>query len=130
MRLARSYHPSSSTRWLAGCGAGPTRSCPGFPVTDTIKRVGAGDLVDANGGPSTPARHPDPQGFRRSVLEKAHADADPYVLDVSDDAGLVEMLGVRVLIVPGDEEGFKVTRPLDLVLAEAVLARRRSDGAN
>ena len=103
---------------------------PGLPVTDTIKCVGAGDMVDATVDRSTLRAIQTPQGFRRSVLEKAHADADPYVLDVSDDAGLVEMLGVRVLIVPGDEEGFKVTRPLDLVLAEAVLARRRSDGAN
>ena len=71
-----------------------------------------------------------PQGFRRIVLEKAHAEADPLVLDVSDDAGLVEMLGYPVMVVPGDEEGFKVTRPLDLILAEAVLARRRSDGVS
>ena len=52
------------------------------------------------------------------------------MLDVSDDAGLVEMLGYPVMVVPGDEEGFKVTRPLDLILAEAVLARRRSDGVS
>lgn len=103
---------------------------PGLPVTDTIKRVGAAGEVDATVDRGTLRAIQTPQGFRRSVLEKAHAEADPAVLDVSDDAGLVEMLGGPVLVVPGDEEGFKVTRPLDLVLAEAVLARRRSDGAN
>ena len=41
---------------------------------------------------------------------------------------MVEAVGGTVLVVPGDEEAFKVTRPLDLVLAEAVLARRRAAG--
>lgn len=39
---------------------------------------------------------------------------------------MVEQLGVTVVVIPGHEEAFKVTRPLDLVLAEAVLARRRA----
>jgi 2-C-methyl-D-erythritol 4-phosphate cytidylyltransferase len=45
----------------------------------------------------------------------------------TDDAGMVEQLGEPVVVVPGHEEAFKVTRPLDLVLAEAVLARRRAN---
>jgi 2-C-methyl-D-erythritol 4-phosphate cytidylyltransferase len=44
--------------------------------------------------------------------------------DATDDAALVERLGGRVLVVPGSEEAFKVTRPIDLLLAEAVLADR------
>ena len=46
----------------------------------------------------------------------------------ADDAGLVEHFGRPVMVVPGSEDGFKVTRPIDLALAEAVLARRRSAG--
>ena len=42
----------------------------------------------------------------------------------TDDAGMVEALGTRVVTVPGHEEAFKVTRPLDLLLAEAVLRDR------
>jgi 2-C-methyl-D-erythritol 4-phosphate cytidylyltransferase len=103
---------------------------PGLPVADTIKRVTAAGEVAATVDRAVLRAIQTPQGFRRTVLEKAHADADPLVLDVSDDAGLVEMLGYAVVVVPGDEEGFKVTRPLDLVLAEAVLSRRRTDGAN
>ena len=45
-----------------------------------------------------------------------------------DDAGHVERAGGVVVVVPGAEEAFKVTRPLDLVLAEAVLAGRRQAG--
>ena len=64
-----------------------------------------------------------PQGFRRAVLEAAHAAAGPGA-DATDDAGLVERAGGAVLVIPGHEEAFKVTRPLDLLLAEAVLAGR------
>ena len=38
---------------------------------------------------------------------------------------MVERLGRPVTVVPGHEEAFKVTRPVDLLLAEAVLADRR-----
>jgi len=68
-----------------------------------------------------------PQGFRRTTLTAAHAAADPDA-PATDDAGLAENIGVDVVVVPGDEEAFKVTRPLDLLLAEAVLARRRAAG--
>jgi 2-C-methyl-D-erythritol 4-phosphate cytidylyltransferase len=41
---------------------------------------------------------------------------------------MVERMGVTVRVVPGHEEAFKITRPLDLVLAEAILVRRRASG--
>jgi 2-C-methyl-D-erythritol 4-phosphate cytidylyltransferase len=41
---------------------------------------------------------------------------------------MVERMGVTVQTVPGHEEAFKITRPLDLVLAEAILVRRRAAG--
>jgi 2-C-methyl-D-erythritol 4-phosphate cytidylyltransferase len=66
-----------------------------------------------------------PQGFRRSILEAAHERAGANAA-VTDDAGLVEAMGLSVRVVPGSDEAFKVTRPLDLVLAEAILTRRRS----
>ena len=47
--------------------------------------------------------------------------------EATDDAGHVERHGGEVLVVPGADEAFKVTRPLDLLLAEAVLARREAD---
>jgi 2-C-methyl-D-erythritol 4-phosphate cytidylyltransferase len=52
------------------------------------------------------------------VLRRAHADGG----DVTDDAGMVEAIGVPVLAVPGDPLAFKVTTRFDLVLAEGVLA--------
>ncbi|MFH8794819.1 2-C-methyl-D-erythritol 4-phosphate cytidylyltransferase [Streptomyces sp. NPDC017941] len=107
---------------------------PALPVTDTVKEVGPAG-PDTPGAPEPVVATPDrarlravqtPQGFDRATLLRAHEAA--VVGDgATDDAGLVERLGEPVVLVPGHEEAFKVTRPLDLVLAEAVLARRRAN---
>lgn len=98
---------------------------PVLPVVDTIKRIdSAGTVVETV--PRTALRAVQtPQGFRRDVLESVHGTGQ-IAADVTDDAGMVESAGVPVVTVPGAEEGFKVTRPLDLLLAESVLARRRA----
>ncbi|MEU5040225.1 2-C-methyl-D-erythritol 4-phosphate cytidylyltransferase [Streptomyces griseorubiginosus] len=103
---------------------------PALPLADTVKEV-----EPAPGEPepvvATPLRArlravQTPQGFDRATLIRAH---ETVTEDVTDDASMVEQLGLTVVVVPGHEEAFKVTRPLDLVLAEAVLARRRlNDG--
>ncbi|MCU0265371.1 MAG: 2-C-methyl-D-erythritol 4-phosphate cytidylyltransferase [Actinomycetia bacterium] len=102
---------------------------PGLPVADTVKRVapvdGSEQVVETLDRSALRAVQT-PQGFRRDVLEAAHAAATD---DATDDAGLVERAGGSVTVVPGSEEAFKVTRPLDLLLAEAVLARRRANGS-
>jgi 2-C-methyl-D-erythritol 4-phosphate cytidylyltransferase len=105
--------------------AGADAVVPGLPVTDTVKRVD-GDLVTETVDRTALRSVQTPQGFRRTVLEEAHLDLSDG--GITDDAGLVERAGYSVIVVPGAEEAFKVTRPLDLVLAEAVLARRRSGG--
>ena len=99
---------------------------PGLPLADTVKSVDP-DTGVVTGTPQRALLRAvqTPQGFDRATLAKAHATVSH---DVTDDASMVEHLGVPVLIVPGHEEAFKVTRPLDLVLAEAVLARRRAAG--
>lgn len=104
---------------------------PGVSVTDTIKQVDAAGRVEATIDRSTLRAAQTPQGFARIVLESAHrAAVEDGVSDITDDAGLVERLGQSVLVIPGSEDGFKVTRPMDLVLAESVLARRRSAGVH
>jgi len=103
---------------------------PTVPLADTVKRVKASADVDRV--VETLDRDPlravqTPQGFRRDVLQVAHAASDA-ARDATDDAGLVERTGEPVTAIPGSEEAFKVTRPIDLLLAEALLARRRADG--
>lgn len=105
---------------------------PALPLADTVKQV---EPAAAPGEPEPVVATPDrsllravqtPQGFDRATLVRAHETVKD---NVTDDASMVEQLGLTVVTVPGHEEAFKVTRPLDLVLAEAVLARRRlNDG--
>ncbi|MEU8299258.1 2-C-methyl-D-erythritol 4-phosphate cytidylyltransferase [Micromonospora sp. NPDC048909] len=92
---------------------------PVLPVVDTIKEVGAEEVVLGTVDRSALRAVQTPQGFRRSVLTAAHAAAgDP----LTDDAGLVEKQGVPVFCVPGSEYALKITRPFDLALAEHLLA--------
>jgi 2-C-methyl-D-erythritol 4-phosphate cytidylyltransferase len=95
---------------------------PVLPVADTVKRVD-GDRVVATVERAALRAVQTPQGFRREVLQRAHAAATGAA---TDDAALVEALGLPVTTVTGSQEAFKVTRPIDLLLAEAVLAARRS----
>ncbi|MGY0068187.1 2-C-methyl-D-erythritol 4-phosphate cytidylyltransferase [Streptomyces sp. QTS137] len=105
---------------------------PALPLADTVKQV---EPAAVPGEPEPVVATPDrsllravqtPQGFDRAALVRAHESVTD---NVTDDASMVEQLGLTVVTVPGHEEAFKVTRPLDLVLAEAVLARRRlNDG--
>ena len=108
---------------------------PAVPLADTVKQVGP---AAAPGGPEPVLSTPDrsalravqtPQGFRRDLLQRVHDQALSEAVDATDDAGLVERYGGQVVLVPGHEEAFKVTRPLDLVLAEAVLARRATEAS-
>ncbi|GGT20168.1 2-C-methyl-D-erythritol 4-phosphate cytidylyltransferase [Streptomyces kurssanovii] len=101
---------------------------PALPLTDTVKLVEPAGKDEPEPVVATPDRAAlravqTPQGFDRETLVRAHATVTD---NVTDDASMVEQLGLRVVVVPGHEEAFKVTRPLDLVLAEAVLARRRA----
>lgn len=99
---------------------------PGISVTDTIKVVDPDGLVTQTLDRASLRGIQTPQGFRRSILQAAHAAVDPDEDAATDDAGLVERGGTGIMVIPGHEEAFKVTRPMDLVLAEAILARRRT----
>ena len=116
----------------AAVRSGADAVVPGMPVADTVKQVDPAGRVEATLDRSVLRAVQTPQGFRRSVLEAAHrTHAEVAVEDAeaaTDDAGLVERIGGTVLVIAGAEEAFKVTRPLDLLLAEAVLARRRAAG--
>lgn len=104
---------------------------PALPLADTVKQVEPRtDGFEPVVGTPDRARLravQTPQGFRRDVLLKAHETVTMAAggEGATDDAGMAEQLGTTVVVIPGHEEAFKITRPLDMVLAEAVLARRR-----
>jgi 2-C-methyl-D-erythritol 4-phosphate cytidylyltransferase len=119
--VARAFVPAEVIdRVVAALRDGADAVIPTRPVTDTIKRVDARGRVVETVERSTLVAVQTPQGFRRDVLVAAHA-AGP--IGVTDDAGLVEALGGTVVAVDGADEAFKITRPWDLLLAEAVAAR-------
>lgn len=95
---------------------------PVLPVTDTVKSVDADGVVTGTPVRATLRAVQTPQGFDLGLLARANRDAG----DATDDAGLVERLGVRVHTVVGDPMAFKITTPLDLALARAVLAGNRT----
>lgn len=111
---------------VAALEGGADAVVPGVPVADTVKQVVDGVVVATLDRSGLYAAQT-PQGFRLEVLERAHApEPRPGESDATDDAGMVERLGVSVVVVPGHDEAFKITRPVDLLLAETVLARREA----
>jgi 2-C-methyl-D-erythritol 4-phosphate cytidylyltransferase len=95
------------------------------PVTDTIRRVDAVQRSTGIVDREQMRAMQTPQLFVREVLEEAHRLALRERVEAADEATLVELAGHLVLVVPGDPENLKVTTPLDLAVAETLLARRR-----
>jgi 2-C-methyl-D-erythritol 4-phosphate cytidylyltransferase len=97
-----------------------------MPVTDTIKRVDAGGAVLQTLQRSELWAVQTPQVFRREALRRALAVSDEELALATDDAWLIERAGGRVLVVRSSDENLKVTTPLDLQVAELLLAARRN----
>ena len=101
-------------------------AAPGVPVTDTIKRIGPGGEVLATVDRSELCAVQTPQGFRRDLLEEAHAKVAG---DATDDCGMVEALGATVQIVPGDPHNVKITTERDWEAISAMLESREEVAA-
>jgi 2-C-methyl-D-erythritol 4-phosphate cytidylyltransferase len=100
---------------IAAVRSGAVAVVPAVPVTDSIRHVQHG-VVDRDHLVAVQT----PQGFAASALRQAHAD-EP---DSSDDASVVEAIGGKVVLVPGEPTNLKITEAHDLVLAEALLRAR------
>jgi 2-C-methyl-D-erythritol 4-phosphate cytidylyltransferase len=113
--------PDLFARVIAAVREGSPAVVPGLPVTDTVKVVDdRGRVLD------TPDRGSlrgiqTPQGFLREVLEQAHSPVPAEGASHTDDAGLVERAGGQVRVVAGDHRALKITSPLDLTLATALI---------
>lgn len=94
------------------------------PVTDTIKRVREGRIVETPDRESLWAAQT-PQAFRWQLLQDAFAWSDRHNTGpTTDEAALVEASGHSVFVVPGDRTNIKITEPDDLVLVHALLEAR------
>ena len=96
---------------------------PGLAVHETLKEVGDDGMVSATVDRRRLYRAQTPQCFRCEILRTAleRARRDGFV--GTDEAALVERLGLRVHLVPGSESNLKVTTLEDLALAEYYLER-------
>jgi 2-C-methyl-D-erythritol 4-phosphate cytidylyltransferase len=132
---ARALTPESVFHRVAqALAAGAAAVIPVIPVVDTVKTVAATEGRDADIAPElvtgTAPREElravqTPQGFNLKTLRQAHQAAlrfdERQAAAVTDDAMLVELLGVPVHAVRGASQSLKITTPLDLIIAEGLL---------
>lgn len=104
------------------CGA----AAPAIPVKDTIKVVREDCSVAETPARNTLRAVQTPQVFQADILKAALQSAVENGLPITDDCSAVELLGKSVYLVEGDEENMKITTPIDLVVAEAILEERKT----
>ena len=102
-------------------------AAPSTPVTDTVKVADDDRWVASTPDRSTLYAVQTPQVFQANILKAALQAALASGEPVTDDCAAVERLGKRVWLAEGDAENIKITTPVDLVIAEALL-RQREDG--
>jgi 2-C-methyl-D-erythritol 4-phosphate cytidylyltransferase len=100
---------------------------PAFPVSDTIKVVADGAVVETLDRTKLHVVQT-PQAFRLGLLRKLCAGSEARLRAATDEASLVEAAGGRVLVVRGEKTNIKLTTPEDLILAEAILEVRMGSG--
>lgn len=96
-------------------------------VTDTIKKGSREQMVTETLAREELWAVQTPQAFSYKLLKKAHDAAKKNGFTGTDDAGLVEHIGGRIRLVPGDEENIKLTTPYDIGIAEMILEKRKED---
>lgn len=101
--------------------AGQQAVVPVLTVVDTIKQVAPDGCVVGTLDREALRVVQTPQGFAGDLLRRAHQA--PFG-SVTDDAGLIEALGVTVTTLPGHPHAFKITTPFDLAVAEVVAGAR------
>lgn len=115
--------PFASSRVFAAVidavAGGADAAVPGVPVVDTIKVVAADGTVMSTPDRSTLVAVQTPQAFRAASLRAAHAAG----AEGTDDAALVERLGGKVVVVPGEPRNRKITEPNDLAWARSEVGR-------
>jgi 2-C-methyl-D-erythritol 4-phosphate cytidylyltransferase len=112
----------------AAQGEGVDGAIAAAPVTDTVKRA-EGSIVRETLDRSQLWAVQTPQVFRRAALERALDVPGDVLAQATDDAWLLERAGGTVVVVPASRENLKVTTPLDIEVAELLLARRGASAA-
>ena len=104
----------------------------GIPAMDTVKEVKRASLpedvalVTATVPRERVVLAQTPQVFQAQLLKDAFASAEEDGVNASDEAGLVERLGLEVHVVHGSERNIKITKPADMELARFYLQSERN----
>jgi len=113
-------HPLASSELFSSViraiHSGADAAVPGLRLTETMKRVENGRVVETVTGPVLIAAQT-PHAFRAEVLRAAHATG----ADAVDDTVLVEAIGASIVVIPGDPMNVHVTTPAELDLAARLL---------
>ena len=99
---------------------------PALPVTDTVKVADMAGLVLSTPDRSTLFAVQTPQVFQANILKAALQAVLASGETVTDDCAAVERLGKQVWLAAGDECNIKITTPMDLAVAEAILHQREA----
>jgi len=99
------------------------------PVKDTIKLVDDHRFVVDTPPRSNLWAIQTPQVFSYQLIKDAYSRAESENWEVTDDCSLVELLGVKVKLIPGSYSNIKITTAEDLVIAAAVLNKQSEVGA-
>ncbi len=100
---------------------------PAVPIADTVKMAGADGTIANTVDRSRLWAAQTPQVFRYDLLLRAHREV---TADVTDDASMLEALGLPVKLYPGSPLNIKVTTPQDLRTAEALLREGARSGVH
>lgn len=103
---------------VAAIRNGAKAAIPVLPLVDTIKRVNNNGIAIETVDRNQLRRVQTPQGFDRATLDLAYQN--PEVV-ATDDAGLMDALGIAVFTVPGDERSLKITTMADVQHALSLL---------
>lgn len=103
------------------CGA----AALGTPVTDTVKVADSSSMIISTPDRSTMWAVQTPQVFERDLYKRAINNAIENKLEVTDDCSMVEALGEKVRLIRGEYSNIKLTTPVDITIAEALLSKRK-----
>ena len=97
---------------------------PAVRCADTLKQIDGNGVITGGVDRDSVVRVQTPQVFDADIIKGALTKAVEKHLTLTDDCSAMDMMGVRTHIVEGDAGNIKLTEPVDMVLAEAILKSR------
>ncbi|MBE9546607.1 MAG: 2-C-methyl-D-erythritol 4-phosphate cytidylyltransferase [Proteobacteria bacterium] len=99
----------------------------GVPVSDTVKSVDGDGLIERTVDRESLWLTQTPQTFRSEVIKTAYRKACDDNFHGTDDASLVERIGIKVRIITGSRDNIKITTPEDIAVGEGIIKRIKSE---